>query len=102
MAEPFAPQFFRTFDVDCSFASCSTGFDELARIIALPSTNDNDEISRSDQLFQRQLPIFCRLANRVDEADLRLVMGARDFGDEGANAINWLCCLRNNSIARSR
>src|SRR5436190_4166035 len=29
-------------------------------------------------------------------------MGARDFGDERANAINWLCCLRNNSIARSR
>ena len=74
----------------------------MARVVALPSADDDDYLRHLNQFFQRELSIFCRFANRVCESNLSAWMRARDFPDQCANAIDWLSRLGNNPVTRSR
>jgi hypothetical protein len=74
----------------------------LARVVTLSTANDNDYLRHLDQFFQRELSIFCWFANRVRESNLSAWMRARDFRDQRANTIDWLSCLGDDPVTRSR
>jgi hypothetical protein len=101
-AKPLRPQFFRALNVQRSFAGRPTGLDQLPRVIALAAANNHDDPYRRDQFFERELSIFGRFTNRIGKLDFCVRICTRDFRNQRANPIDWLRCLRNNSVTTPR
>ena len=101
-AKPFPPQFFRALNVQRSLTGRPTGLDQLPRVVALAAANHHDHLYRRDQFFERELSIFGRFTNRIGKPDFCVRMCTRDFRNQRANPIDWLGCLRNNSVTMPR
>jgi hypothetical protein len=101
-AKPFRLQFFRALNVQRSFAGRPTGLDQLPRVVALAAADNHDDLYRCDQFLERELSIFRRFTNRIGKPDLCVRICTRDFRNQRANPIDWLGCLRNNSVTTPR
>jgi hypothetical protein len=101
-AKPFRLQFFRAFNVQRSFAGRPTGLDQLPRVVTLAAANNHDDLHHRDQFLERELSILRRFTNRIGKPNFCIRMCTRDFRNQRANPIDWLGCLRNNSVTMPR
>src|SRR5438874_9101052 len=101
-AKPFRLQFFRALDVQRPLARRPASLDQFTRVVALPAANNHDDLYRRDQFFERELSVFSWFTNRIRKPDFCLRMCTRDFCNQLANPIDWLRCLRNNSVTAPR
>jgi hypothetical protein len=102
IVKPIRLQFFRALDVQGPSPGHPTGFDQLAGIVALPATNNDDDFYHRDQFFERELSIFGWFTNRIGKPDFCFRMCPFDFRNQCANPIDWLRGLRNNSVTVPR
>ena len=97
-AKPFRLQFFRALNVQRPLARRPTGLGQLTRVVALPAANNHDDLYRCDQSLERELSVLGRFTNRIGKLDFCVRMCMPDFRNQRANPIDWLGCLRNNSV----
>ena len=98
LGEPIGAQLFRALDVKCRLAGSAASLNQLPRVIALPTADYDDRFGVADQLPQRELSIFCRPANRIDESHLGIRMRAADKIDNIPDEIDRLGRLRNDPV----
>jgi hypothetical protein len=101
-AKPFRLQFVRALDVQRSLPCRPTSLHQLTRIVALPAANNHDYLDGFDQFFERELSVLGWFTNRIGKSDFCPWICTRDFRNQRANAIDWLRCLRNNSVTMPR
>ena len=101
LGEPIGAQFFRALDVKCRLAGSAARLDQLPRVIALPTADYDDRLGLGNQLPQRELSIFCRPTDRIDEAHLGSRMRAADKIDNIPDEIDRLGCLRNDPVTNA-
>src|ERR1035437_1338140 len=69
-ANPFFAQITGGVDVMNSLAKTQTGFDQLVRVVAMRTADDDDYVTFLRKFTRRILPLLRRLANRVHETHL--------------------------------
>ena len=80
-------------------AVARTGLDQLARVVARSAADDDDDIRLAGHLDRRGLTLFGRLADRVDEAHLRLRESPPDQPDQVPHPLDRLRRLRRHAEA---
>ena len=71
-------------------AVAPTGLDQLARVVARPAADDDDDVGLACHLDRRGLPFLGGLADRVDEAHLRLRESPPDQVDQVPHLLDRL------------
>src|SRR5438045_3484991 len=95
-------QFFGALDMKRRLAGCAASLDQLSRVIAMVSANDNDCVSDGDQFAQRELSFFGRTTNRINETHFTVRAKLLNLPHQRPDVIYRLGRLRDHSIAVSQ
>src|SRR5262245_39625647 len=74
-------------------AVARTGLYQLARVVARPAADHDDDVGLACHLDRRGLPFLRGLADRVDEAHLRLREPPSDQGNQVTHLLDRLSRL---------
>lgn len=78
LAKPSGIQFSSLFDLDRGKALSSGFLCELARVVAVATTDDDDVVAISQQIIHGRLPLLGGMADGVDETHFRTAVAAFD------------------------
>ena len=100
-AKPFFAQIGGRLDVMNPRAKTRTGFDQLVRVVAVRAADDDDHVAFLRQFNRRVLPLFRRLADRVNETHFRFGKPFANQSHEPPDFVNRLRRLRNDAESRT-